>query len=106
MAESESFSVPILRRISTPVQVGSVLLGGGAPIIVQSMTNTDTEDASATAQQIIELAQSGSELVRITVNTEQAAQQVPFIRDKVREAGYSVPIIGDFHYNGHRLLQA
>lgn len=107
MAESESFSVPsIVRRISTPVQVGSVLLGGEAPIIVQSMTNTDTEDASATAQQIIELAQYGSELVRITVNTEQAAQQVPFIRDKVREAGYSVPIVGDFHYNGHRLLQA
>lgn len=106
MAESESFSAPIVRRISTPVQIGSVLLGGGAPIIVQSMTNTDTEDASATAQQIIELAQSGSELVRITVNTEQAAQQVPFIRDKVREAGYSVPIVGDFHYNGHRLLQA
>lgn len=104
MAESELS--PIVRRISTPVQVGSVQLGGGAPIIVQSMTNTDTEDAAATSQQIIELAQSGSELVRITVNTEQAAQQVPFIRDKVREAGYSVPIVGDFHYNGHRLLQA
>jgi (E)-4-hydroxy-3-methylbut-2-enyl-diphosphate synthase len=70
------------------------------------MTNTDTEDASTTAQQIIELAKAGSELVRITVNTEQAAQQVPFIRDKVREAGYSLPIVGDFHYNGHRLLQA
>lgn len=96
---------PTLRRVSTPVQVGSVQLGGGAPIIIQSMTNTDTEDASATAQQIIELAKSGSELVRITVNTESAAQQVPFIRDKVRKAGYSVPIVGDFHYNGHRLLQ-
>jgi (E)-4-hydroxy-3-methylbut-2-enyl-diphosphate synthase len=108
MAESEHIPTqpPILRRISTPVQVGSVQLGGGAPIIVQSMTNTDTEDAAATAQQIIELAQSGSELVRITVNTELAAQQVPFIRDKIREAGYSVPIVGDFHYNGHRLLQA
>lgn len=104
MAASEPF--PILRRISTPVQIGSLQLGGGAPIIIQSMTNVDTENASATAQQIIELAQSGSELVRITVNTEQAAQQVPFIRDKVREAGYSVPIVGDFHYNGHRLLQA
>lgn len=96
---------PIVRRISERVQVGSVQLGGGAPIIVQSMTNTDTEDAAATAQQIIELAQSGSELVRITVNTEKAAQQVPFIRDKVREAGYSVPIVGDFHYNGHCLLR-
>jgi (E)-4-hydroxy-3-methylbut-2-enyl-diphosphate synthase len=97
---------PIVRRISTPVQVGSVQIGGGAPVVIQSMTNTDTEDASATAQQIIELVKSGSELVRITVNTEQAAQQVPIIRDKVREAGYSVPIVGDFHYNGHRLLQA
>lgn len=106
MPESESLSSPIVRRISIPVQVGSILLGGGAPIVVQAMTNTDTEDASATAQQIIELAQSGSELVRITVNTEQAAQQVPFIRDKVREAGCFVPIVGDFHYNGHRLLQA
>ena len=106
MTESESLSSPIVRRISIPVQVGSVLLGGGAPIVVQAMTNTDTEDASATAQQIIELAQSGSELVRITVNTEQAAQKVPFIRDKVREAGCFVPIVGDFHYNGHRLLQA
>lgn len=100
-----SESAPIVRRVSTPVQVGSVQLGGGAPIIIQSMTNTDTEDAPATAQQIIELAKSGSELVRITVNTESAAQQVPFIRDKVREAGYSVPIVGDFHYTGHRLLQ-
>jgi (E)-4-hydroxy-3-methylbut-2-enyl-diphosphate synthase len=81
-------------------------MGGGAAVAVQSMTNTDTEDSSTTAQQIIELAKAGSELVRITVNTEQAAQQVPFIRDKVREAGYSLPIVGDFHYNGHRLLQA
>ena len=81
-------------------------MGGGAAVAVQSMTNTDTEDPSTTAQQIIELAKAGSELVRITVNTEQAAQQVPFIRDKVREAGYSLPIVGDFHYNGHRLLQA
>jgi (E)-4-hydroxy-3-methylbut-2-enyl-diphosphate synthase len=81
-------------------------MGGGAAVAVQSMTNTDTEDPSTTAQQIIELAKTGSELVRITVNTEQAAQQVPFIRDKVREAGYSLPIVGDFHYNGHRLLQA
>lgn len=81
-------------------------MGGGAAVVVQSMTNTDTEDPSSTAQQIIELAKAGSELVRITVNTEQAAQQVPFIRDKVREAGYALPIVGDFHYNGHHLLQA
>lgn len=97
---------PIIRRLSTPVQVGAIQLGGGAAVVVQSMTNTDTEDSSATAQQIIELAKAGSELVRITVNTEQAAQQVPFIRDQVRQAGYFVPIVGDFHYNGHHLLQA
>ncbi len=104
MAESEQAS-PIIRRISTPVHVGSVQIGGGAAVVIQSMTNTDTEDAIATAQQIIALAKAGSELVRITVNTAQAAKQVPFIRDKVRSSGYSVPIVGDFHYNGHRLLQ-
>ncbi|MES2142658.1 MAG: flavodoxin-dependent (E)-4-hydroxy-3-methylbut-2-enyl-diphosphate synthase [Pseudomonadota bacterium] len=93
------------RRISTKVKVGSVVLGGGAPVAVQSMTNTDTENSEATSQQIIELAKAGSELVRITVNTEKAAQQVPFIRDQVRQAGYLVPIVGDFHYNGHRLLR-
>ena len=101
-----NLSPSIARRFSTPVKVGAIQMGGGAAVAVQSMTNTDTEDPSTTAQQIIELAKAGSELVRITVNTEQAAQQVPFIRDKVREAGYSLPIVGDFHYNGHRLLQA
>lgn len=94
----------IRRRKSTAVQIGCVTLGGDAPIAVQSMTNTDTEDAKSTAQQIIELAKAGSELVRITVNTEKAAEQVPFIRDQVRAANCSTPIIGDFHYNGHRLL--
>ncbi|BBB15468.1 4-hydroxy-3-methylbut-2-en-1-yl diphosphate synthase [Candidatus Rickettsiella viridis] len=98
-------SKSIKRRISTAVKVGSVLVGGGAPIVVQSMTNTDTANAPATVQQIIELAIAGSEMVRITVNTEEAAQQVPFIRDRVRAAGCSVPLIGDFHYNGHRLLR-
>lgn len=98
-------SSPVPRRLTTPVQVGAIQIGGGAPIVVQSMTNTDTEDATATARQIIELAKAGSELVRITVNTEKAAQQVAFIRDKVLAAGYSVPIVGDFHYNGHRLLK-
>ncbi len=95
----------ITRRRSVPVKVGSLFIGGDAPIAVQSMTNTDTENSSATAQQIIELAAAGSELVRITVNTEKAAQQVPFIRDQVREKGCLVPLIGDFHYNGHRLLR-
>lgn len=92
------------RRQSIAVKVGSVLIGGGAPIVVQSMTNTDTEDSAATVQQIRDLAQAGSELVRITVNTEKAAQQVPFIRDKLRGLGCQVPLVGDFHYNGHRLL--
>jgi (E)-4-hydroxy-3-methylbut-2-enyl-diphosphate synthase len=100
-----SLLIPIKRRISTAVKVGSVVIGGSAPIAIQSMTNTDTENGLKTAQQIIELANAGSELVRITVNTPQAAQQVPYIRDQVRAAGCFVPIIGDFHYNGHRLLQ-
>lgn len=95
----------IKRRISTRVRIGSVLVGGGAPIVIQSMTNTDTANAPATVQQIIELAAAGSEMVRMTVNTEEAAQQVPFIRDQVRAAGCFVPLIGDFHYNGHRLLR-
>lgn len=93
-----------LRRKSIPVQVGSVIIGGDAPVAVQSMTNTDTEDAKATASQIMQLAKAGSELVRITVNTEKAAEQVPLIRDLVRQANCQVPIVGDFHYNGHRLL--
>ena len=92
------------RRKSIPVKVGNITVGGDTPIVVQSMTNTDTEDIQSTAQQIIQLAKAGSELVRITVNTEKAAQQVPYIRDAVREAGVMAPIIGDFHYNGHRLL--
>lgn len=96
--------LPIQRQFTTAVKVGNVSIGGNAPIVVQSMTNTDTEDADATAAQIIQLAKAGSELVRITVNTEKAAEQVPYIRDKVRAANSQVPIIGDFHYNGHRLL--
>lgn len=94
----------IPRRKSIAVQIGNITIGGNAPIVVQSMTNTDTEDAKATANQIIQLAKAGSELVRITVNTEKAAEQVPHIRDMVRQAGLNTPIIGDFHYNGHRLL--
>lgn len=93
------------RRISNGVQIGSVMVGNGAPIVIQSMTNTDTADASATIRQIIELAAAGSEMVRLTVNTEEAARQVPFIRDKIRALGCEVPLIGDFHYNGHRLLR-
>jgi (E)-4-hydroxy-3-methylbut-2-enyl-diphosphate synthase len=92
------------RKDTIPVMVGGVQVGGGAPVVVQSMTNTDTEDALSTATQCIELAEAGSELVRITVNTPRAAECVPEIVSRVRDAGVSAPIIGDFHYNGHRLL--
>lgn len=102
MKQNIELSIP--RRQSIPVKIGHVTIGGDAPIVVQSMTNTDTEDAKATAEQIVQLAKAGSELVRITVNTEKAAEQVPHIRDLVMAAGHNTPIIGDFHYNGHRLL--
>lgn len=88
-----------------PVRVGNVTVGGGAPVVVQSMTNTDTADAASTARQIVELANAGSELVRITVNNPQAAQAVPEIFQRVRDSGCTAPIIGDFHYNGHTLLE-
>jgi (E)-4-hydroxy-3-methylbut-2-enyl-diphosphate synthase len=86
------------------VKVGKIQVGGGAPVVVQSMTNTDTADATATAQQCLELAQAGSELVRITVNELEAAEKVSEIKKRLLEAGCDVPIIGDFHYNGHVLL--
>jgi (E)-4-hydroxy-3-methylbut-2-enyl-diphosphate synthase len=85
--------------------VGRVRVGGGAPIVVQSMTNTDTADAEGTAQQVKALARAGSELVRITVNTTEAAAQVPVIRDRLGQMGVEVPLIGDFHFNGHKLLR-
>ena len=86
------------------VAIGGLMLGGGAPIVVQSMTNTDTADAEGTAQQVFALARAGSELVRITVNSPEAAAQVPHIRERLDRMGCAVPLIGDFHYNGHRLL--
>jgi (E)-4-hydroxy-3-methylbut-2-enyl-diphosphate synthase len=92
------------RRNSRQVAVGGVRIGGGAPVVVQSMTNTDTEDAAGTARQVEALARAGSELVRITVNTPEAAAQVPRIREFLDRAGCDVPLIGDFHYNGHKLL--
>ena len=92
------------RRNSIKVNVGGIAVGGDSAVVVQSMTNTDTEDARATAEQIIQLAKAGSELVRITVNTREAARQVAEIVARVREAGFATPIIGDFHYNGHILL--
>jgi len=94
----------IQRRVTQRVMVGGVSIGGYAPIVVQSMTNTDTADAKGTAQQVFELAQAGSELVRITVNTTEAAAQVPRIREILDGMGCNVALIGDFHYNGHRLL--
>ncbi len=94
---------PIRRRSSVAVQIGSITIGGDAPIVVQSMTNTDTADVVATAGQIAELARAGSELVRVTVNNDEAAA-VPPIYDRLAARGIAVPLIGDFHFNGHRLL--
>lgn len=93
------------RKPTQAVMVGNIQVGGGAPIVVQSMTNTDTADALGTVKQIIELADAGSELVRITVNSEEAAAAVAQIRSELDAKGYSVPIIGDFHFNGHKLLE-
>jgi (E)-4-hydroxy-3-methylbut-2-enyl-diphosphate synthase len=94
----------IERRDSTTVDVGGVLVGSGHPVVVQSMTNTDTADADATAIQVAQLAHAGSELVRVTVNNDEAATAVPIIREKLDRLGVGVPLIGDFHYNGHLLL--
>jgi (E)-4-hydroxy-3-methylbut-2-enyl-diphosphate synthase len=92
------------RRNSTTVRVGDKFIGASHPVLVQSMTNTATEDAQATAKQVYELAQAGSEIVRITVNTREAAQAVPKIVAELEKMGASVPLVGDFHYNGHLLL--
>ncbi|MGD2074232.1 MAG: flavodoxin-dependent (E)-4-hydroxy-3-methylbut-2-enyl-diphosphate synthase [Gammaproteobacteria bacterium] len=96
--------VSIPRHPTHAVQIGHVTLGGGAPIVVQSMTNTDTADSHGTAEQVAQLARAGSELVRITVNSEEAARAVPEIRARLDGMGMDVPLIGDFHFNGHRLL--
>ena len=92
------------RRVSRPVRVADKVIGGDAPILVQSMTNTDTEDARSTAEQVAALARAGSEIVRITVNTLEAARQVPAIRNRLEQLGVKVPLVGDFHFNGHKLL--
>jgi (E)-4-hydroxy-3-methylbut-2-enyl-diphosphate synthase len=97
-------SAPLRLHRTVPVRVGSVQVGGGAPVVVQSMTMTDTADATATAQQCIELAEAGSEMVRVTVNTAEAAAAVPEIKQRMVDAGCNAPLIGDFHYNGHLLL--
>jgi (E)-4-hydroxy-3-methylbut-2-enyl-diphosphate synthase len=93
------------RRTSVAVRVGKVVVGGPAPIVVQSMTNTDTADIPATVQQVRDLAKAGSELVRITVNSAEAAAAVPAIRAQLDAAGVATPLIGDFHFNGHKLLR-
>ena len=94
------------RRNSIPVDIGGVILGGNAPVVVQSMTNTDTADVTATVEQVTQLARAGSELVRITVNNEDAAKAVPHIRDELDKRACAVPLVGDFHYIGHKLLSA
>ncbi len=101
-----SYSAIHSKRTSIGVKVGHVKVGGGAPVIVQSMTNTDTADAEATARQCAELAVAGSELVRITVDREESAAAVLAIREKLDKMGVNVPLVGDFHYNGHTLLTA
>ena len=96
----------IVRKQTVPVRIGQVAMGGGAPIVVQSMTNTDTADVGQTVAQVVSLARTGSELVRITVDREEAAAAVPLIRVQLDTLGVNVPLIGDFHYNGHMLLAA
>src|SRR2546427_371788 len=95
----------ISRRSSVQVCIGAIRVGGGAPIVVQSMTNTDTADVEGTARQVQALARAGSELVRITVNTSEAAAGAAPIRGRLERAGVRVPLIGDFHFNGHKLLR-
>src|ERR1700758_4089302 len=98
------FSGPAARHQTVGVKVGKVTVGGGAPIVVQSMTNTDTADAEGTARQVAALARAGSELVRITVDRDEAAAAGPHIKDKLLRMNADVPIVGDFHYIGHKLL--
>src|SRR6266849_7518300 len=97
-------AAPLPRRKSVSVDVGGVAVGGGAPVVVQSMTNTDTADAEGTARQVAALARAGSEIVRITVDRDEAAAAVPHIKERLLKMNVSVPIVGDFHYIGHKLL--
>jgi len=97
-------AAPTARRRTVAVRVSDVVIGGGAPVVVQSMTNTDTADVEGTARQVAALAHAGSELVRITVDRDEAAAAVPRIRDRLSAIGVAVPLIGDFHYIGHKLL--
>lgn len=104
LADNNSMSISS-RKHTQQVLVGNIKVGGDAPIVVQSMTNTDTTDVAGSVKQIMELSTAGSELVRITVNTEEAAKAVPDIVNRLEQQGFSVPIIGDFHFNGHKLLE-
>src|SRR5437899_3774273 len=97
-------AAPQERRMSVAVDVGGVTVGGGAPVVVQSMTNTDTADVAATVAQVAALARAGSELVRITVDRDEAAAAVPHIKERLLKQGVTAPIVGDFHYIGHKLL--
>ena len=97
-------TAPLPRRVSVGVPVGNVMVGGGAPVVVQSMTNTDTADVDATVAQVAALAKAGSEIVRVTVDRDEAAAAVPHVRERLDRLGVDVPIVGDFHYIGHKLL--
>ncbi|RUU10710.1 4-hydroxy-3-methylbut-2-en-1-yl diphosphate synthase, partial [Mesorhizobium sp. M6A.T.Ca.TU.002.02.2.1] len=98
------FSSPFPRRTSVGVDVGGVMVGGGAPVVVQSMTNTDTADVDQTVAQVAALHRAGSEIVRITVDRDESAAAVPAIRERLERLGINVPLVGDFHYIGHKLL--
>ena len=93
------------RRNTETININKVKMGSNHPIVIQSMTNTDTADIKKTTQQVIELYEEGSEIVRITVDRAEAAKAVPFIREGLDKAGYSIPLVGDFHYIGHKLLK-
>jgi len=101
---NDTKSAPLARRSTRRVRVGDIAIGGGAPIVVQSMTDTDTADVTATVEQIVALAEAGSEIVRLTVNTREAAEAVPRIRERLSSRGCEVPLVGDFHFNGDKLL--
>jgi (E)-4-hydroxy-3-methylbut-2-enyl-diphosphate synthase len=104
IAVNPDIAAPLARHQTVPVQVGGVTVGGGAPIVVQSMTNTDTADVDSTARQVAALARAGSEMVRVTVDRDEAAAAVPHIKERLLKMGMTVPLIGDFHYIGHKLL--
>jgi (E)-4-hydroxy-3-methylbut-2-enyl-diphosphate synthase len=104
IAVNPEIAAPLARHKTVPVQVGNVTVGGGAPIVVQSMTNTDTADVDSTAIQVAALARAGSEMVRVTVDRDEAAAAVPYIKERLLKMGVTVPVIGDFHYIGHKLL--